>query len=375
MSTECHGQHRSTALVKKHVTHSAAFCEWYLNAPRTRSPLDLKPHEVKQACTCLLREAGLHVPHAHHHTAHHAAHPTHSPLVSHHCNKKYKKAIKKSFFAPRKFCKFYNAVHREHSPIPGLSAAQVRGGCHCYHGHESESATVKSTLGHKPTRHGHKSHKVTSSKTAAHKTRGKHSSHPESTTQIPVATDDNSVTTSSLGPEQTGSFSTSTRTDIASDSTPSVETNMASFESNMATTTFAPATSILTCDQGPTTFAPTTRVFDGTSYQISYTLSTYAPGSLVGDGQHYLVTSWNATELAFTEFVSSCITLAEQKQTTIFGNGPWIAGFWSYLDAPGSLTWHCDVIYPEGGIDASFQDAQDPQFQCGWGYNSTYIRE
>ncbi|GAM86196.1 hypothetical protein ANO11243_042080 [Dothideomycetidae sp. 11243] len=102
---ECRHYSRAMSLVRQHTTYPVDFCKYYVSSYRSRTPLALDPKTLTQACTCLLKDEGSPVPKRHHANA-----MLHHEDASISCNKKFQMAIRDSFYEPKRFCSFYDAL-------------------------------------------------------------------------------------------------------------------------------------------------------------------------------------------------------------------------------------------------------------------------
>ncbi|TKX26830.1 hypothetical protein C1H76_0985 [Elsinoe australis] len=118
------------SVVKNLITHPNQFCKYYLDVKRSRSPVSsLNARVLAKACRCILQQAGVAIP------SQPAVNPPDAASTSFEaltCVTKYRKAIKAEFKQPKPFCKFFGAIPRSQSPVPGLTASQIIQGCQCF---------------------------------------------------------------------------------------------------------------------------------------------------------------------------------------------------------------------------------------------------
>ncbi|PNS21096.1 hypothetical protein CAC42_3434 [Sphaceloma murrayae] len=126
--TACPALQTQLHALRNDVAHPVSFCKYYVRILRTRSPVPgVDAKKLVKACQCLLKQNGITVPKQ---KQPDESEPTTSsaPLV---CVDEYKVAIRAEFKQPKPFCRFFGALPRPISPVPGLTAKQVVQGCKC----------------------------------------------------------------------------------------------------------------------------------------------------------------------------------------------------------------------------------------------------
>ncbi|KAF2154506.1 hypothetical protein K461DRAFT_319059 [Myriangium duriaei CBS 260.36] len=115
-----------TAYLYVEVLDPVYFCNYYMSAKRSRSPLlGLSALHLTETCTGVLKDADQHVPD-------YANDMVNFYSDASGCDPKYERAIKGFFRQSRAFCRYWGSkVDRGMTPIPGLSAAEIYSGCQC----------------------------------------------------------------------------------------------------------------------------------------------------------------------------------------------------------------------------------------------------
>ncbi|GAM90199.1 hypothetical protein ANO11243_082400 [Dothideomycetidae sp. 11243] len=146
-SSKCDAMSAYSKKVQEHMSYPIDFCVYYLSSPRTRTPLAMSVQALHDSCCCLLDAAEIPIPK--HHTSSAPAYADSNKRV---CSIEFKHLISKTFYEPKRFCKFFDAFPRSVSPIPGVTAEQLLDGCECFD-HHHHTTTTTTTTKHKKPKH------------------------------------------------------------------------------------------------------------------------------------------------------------------------------------------------------------------------------
>ncbi|GAM88638.1 hypothetical protein ANO11243_066720 [Dothideomycetidae sp. 11243] len=247
------------------------------------------------------------------------------------CNTKYQSTIKKNFYEPQAFCRFYDAFPRGGgSPIPGVTAEDVMDGCACYD-HE-QSVTSRSGK----TRH--------------------HTTQQQQPTAAQSANDSTSETTSSnsidasvTGAIATGSVIATTATTVADTPSPSGSCGL-------------PAPTALNYKNAPN--------HDGNEYHAVFTSDFFGYSDTLIGGSTVTQTQYPGTiepEMA----LYSCAGLAALAQNAT--DRPYMSLY--LINGLAGPQWFCEMLDPVAGHPYGWEDLGEKYIECAFGYQETVFTE
>ncbi|KAF2148691.1 hypothetical protein K461DRAFT_315696 [Myriangium duriaei CBS 260.36] len=125
--SSCPSLKLQTAYLYLEMSEPVRFCNYYLSAKRTRSPLlSVNAKDLTDTCTCVVKDAGQHATSYQNDLAN-----FHTEAASG-CNQQYARAVNGFFRQSKNFCIYWGSnVSRGLTPIPGVSAAGIYSGCQC----------------------------------------------------------------------------------------------------------------------------------------------------------------------------------------------------------------------------------------------------
>ncbi|KAF4548502.1 Hypothetical protein D9617_27g044690 [Elsinoe fawcettii] len=121
-------------LVKKAFNQPKAFCNWYLSAKQTKSPLKaLTRPQFSNACSCIANKKQSTT----------AAETVANPGAAPKCNATQKKTLQKEAKKTSEFCTFWNSAKwRSSSPFAKIKVRTVYNACKCFAKTNSTSSAV-----------------------------------------------------------------------------------------------------------------------------------------------------------------------------------------------------------------------------------------
>ncbi|KAF2148128.1 hypothetical protein K461DRAFT_68938 [Myriangium duriaei CBS 260.36] len=194
---------------------------------------------------------------------------------------------------------------------------------------------------------------------------------PSSTSHITTSSRSTSTSSGWTRTTITTTIISTTTTTISTTTTTRTTTTTTTTASTTTTTVAPTTTSTSACPDAPTTIAQSIKPFRKRGgvpdITMNYTLTSSGFNSVLSGGSTSTTTTFNNTQIALTDLVTSCVGFGEQYQD--FRTDEWQVNLY-YQDVVDPY-WSCALVSFDAQPPASYVKAVDPTIGCSYDYYGT----